>query len=573
MTTILDFTTPRTLDALVARYTQKPVRGPIEAWLFEGAPARRQAEKTLAAAGVTARFRSAYKPLVQFFLEEVDMADVTSVTVRYPRHRQSPPDRFLLEAYPLAALFPDVDIKLRRGDEGLTYDVALRRQSGATARHAVFAPNVVRQDHVGKTVLANCGWVRTRTSDKPILTEVETIFRKAVDTIGRRFGGKPRPPFDRLLVEVEMPADDLILPYWREVISLREAIYEDLFFSMRERLGATKEAMAKHRGASPGQIVPHVRRLTTAPRLRLSLERFDEQRETPGPPVKLAAADRPLALAEIRKALATIRGTAIEARSHEGREVRGVYRKGSGPAVLITSGQHANETTGVVGALRAAQRLARNPEAHFAVVPVENVDGYELHQRLIVDDPAYMHHAARFSALGDDLWFYPKVPADQTARVKALTLSGAGLHLNLHGYPAHEWTRPLTGYLPKGYEMWTLPKGFFLIINHHPRWKKRAVAMMEEITAALSADRRLVAFNARQTEVARAHMRKRFEMMNGFPYLIAESKDHPMPLTLITEAPDETIYGDDFVLMQTAQMNTVIHAVAAYQRQMAGKVQ
>ena len=62
-------------------------------------------------------------------------------------------------------------------------------------------------------------------------------------------------------------------------------------------------------------------------------------------------------------------------------------------------------------------------------------------------------------------------------------------------------------------------------------------------------------------------------MMNGFPYLIAESKDHPMPLTLITEAPDETIYGDDFVLMQTAQMNTVIHAVAAYQRQMAGKVQ
>jgi hypothetical protein len=42
-----------------------------------------------------------------------------------------------------------------------------------------------------------------------------------------------------------------------------------------------------------------------------------------------------------------------------------------------------------------------------------------------------------------------------------------------------------------------------------------------------------------------------------------------MPLTLITEAPDETIYGDDFVLMQTAQMNTVIHAVAAYQRQMA----
>jgi hypothetical protein len=198
-------------------------------------------------------------------------------------------------------------------------------------------------------------------------------------------------------------------------------------------------------------------------------------------------------------------------------------------------------------------------------VPLENVDGYELHQRLIVDQPDYMHHAARFSALGDDLWFYPKVPVDQTARVKALELSGAGLHLNLHGYPAHEWTRPLTGYLPKGYELWTLPKGFFLIINHHPGWKKRALAMMKEITAALSADRKLVAFNARQIEIASAHMRRHpFDVMNGFPYLIAETKEHPMPLTLITEAPDETIYGKDFVLMQTAQMNTVIHAVKAY---------
>jgi hypothetical protein len=307
------------------------------------------------------------------------------------------------------------------------------------------------------------------------------------------------------------------------------------------------------------------------PHLRLSLERFDEQGETPGPTLKLAAADRPLAIAEVRKALAAIGGIAIEARSREGREIRGVYRRGNGPAVLITSGQHANETTGVAGALRAAQRLARNPDAHFAVVPLENVDGYELHQRLIVDQRDYMHHAARFSALGDDLWFYPKVPHDQTARVKALELSGAGLHLNLHGYPAHEWTRPLTGYLPKGYELWTLPKGFFLIINHHPRWKKRAFAMMEEITGALSADRRLVAFNAGQIAVAGAHMRKPIEVMNGFPYLIAESTQHPMPLTLITEAPDETIYGKDFVLMQTAQMNTVMAAVAAYGRQMADK--
>jgi hypothetical protein len=35
-------------------------------------------------------------------------------------------------------------------------------------------------------------------------------------------------------------------------------------------------------------------------------------------------------------------------------------------------------------------------------------------------------------------------------------------------------------------------------------------------------------------------------------------------LTLITEAPDETIHGPAFVLQQTTQMRAVLAAVAAY---------
>src|SRR5262249_51703066 len=100
---------------------------------------------------------------------------------------------------------------------------------------------------------------------------------------------------------------------------------------------------------------------------------------------------------------------------------------------------------------------------------------------------------------------------------------------------------------------------------------KRAMAMLERITAALSSDRALVALNTRQMEVARAHMRKHpFKVMNGFPYVVAETKDHPMPLHFITEAPDETIYGRDFVLLQTAQMTPALHAVEAYHAVLAG---
>jgi hypothetical protein len=40
---------------------------------------------------------------------------------------------------------------------------------------------------------------------------------------------------------------------------------------------------------------------------------------------------------------------------------------------------------------------------------------------------------------------------------------------------------------------------------------------------------------------------------------------HTVPLTLITEYPDETIYGDAFVKGHTAQMETVLSAYEALQ--------
>ena len=40
---------------------------------------------------------------------------------------------------------------------------------------------------------------------------------------------------------------------------------------------------------------------------------------------------------------------------------------------------------------------------------------------------------------------------------------------------------------------------------------------------------------------------------------------HKIPLTLITEFPDETIYGDAFVFGHSVQMQTTIAAYEIYQ--------
>ncbi len=225
--------------------------------------------------------------------------------------------------------------------------------------------------------------------------------------------------------------------------------------------------------------------------------------------------------------------------------------------MMISAGQHANETTGVVGALRAANRLISRESAHFTISPQENPDGYEIHKRLCALQPHHMHHAARYTALGDDLEYRKGEGLYEKAiRVEAEKLTGAKLHVNLHGYPSHEWTRPLSGYVPRSFAMWTLPKGFFLIIRHHASWERQAEELIDRVTKHLAAIDGLVAYNNAQIRLFEQHAGETgFRIINGFPCLVGVDDRHTVPLTLITEYPDETIYGDAFVRTYRANGN------------------
>ena len=180
-----------------------------------------------------------------------------------------------------------------------------------------------------------------------------------------------------------------------------------------------------------------------------------------------------------------------------------------------------------------------------------------------------MHHAARYTAFGDDLEYRqnPAALYEHGIRAQAEALTGAQLHINLHGYPAHEWTRPLSGYVPRGFAMWTLPKGFFLVMRHREGWGDIARRLTEAVTADLARNTALMDMNARQIALYGIHAGETgFEMINGFPCYIGHDPRHRVPLTLITEYPDETIYGDAYTAAHTSQMQTVLAAHAAWQQ-------
>jgi hypothetical protein len=391
------------------------------------------------------------------------------------------------------------------------------------------------------------------------------LFSSSIQAIADYAWGAEEPYFEELNIAVALPIHDRRLPFGEEVISLREAMHEDIYFSLLEIFQKKSGRPIGDRGLQPGQIVPEVRFGDIA---SVCIEiRPLSNVEAEGDAQGLADAARPIFAAQMRAELGKIDGVSFSAFSRIGRRVEARYHQGSDRAVMISGGQHPNETTGIVGALRAAQELAKRPGAHFTVSPLQNPDGYEIHQRLRADNPTHMHHAARYTALGDDLEYRADATLlERAIRVEAERLTGAVLHLNLHGYPSHEWTRPLSGYVPRGFAMWTLPRGFFLIVHHHAAWAKQAEELVDGITRRLATIPELIKYNDVQIGLFEIHAGDTgFRMVNGIPCMISADDRYTTPLTIITEYPDETIYGDAFVFGHTAQRETVLAAYDAFQ--------
>ncbi|PWC16409.1 peptidase M14 [Brenneria corticis] len=569
MTSIFEKSFKRSLDRLIERAVPGHA---FEAWTFDDAKSRRIAERQLHAKGVAARIRSAYKPLLFVFLEEIDLDGVTAIRVRYPVHKHAPANRFRLEAYPLAALVGDRAIEfIAREDGAFFYDVALTRH-GKSETFKVLAPNRVHSDIVDEINVSPCGWLRLAGEEtgERVETDYECLFNDVVQAIAGHDWGNDEPYFEELNVRVAHPAGDFPLAVGDEVVSLREGLHEDFYFSLLEFFQKKSGRPLGDRGLKPGQIVPEIVKSEGEVSARVEIRPltttfFDGAAQT------IDKAVEPPAARQIAQLLSEIGGEAFHAWSRSGRMLTARYIAGSDAAVMISGGQHPNETTGIVGAIRAARKLAARRNAHFTISPLENPDGYALQRRLCVDNPRHMHHAARYTALGDDLEYRTRENAgaylnEKEIRLKAQELSGAKLHVNLHGYPSHEWTRPLSGYVPRNFAMWTLPKGFFLMVRHHKGWEEQAVTLLDRLTRHLSRIPGLLDYNNRQIALYEIHAGETgFQIINGFPCLFSVDDRHTVPITLITEYPDETIYGEDFIAGHTAQMETVVAAYDIWQ--------
>mgnify|MGYP005850525377 CR=1 FL=1 len=531
-----------------------------EVWSFAPAGARAAAEARLAARGVRAVVRPALKPALAAFRGlPVEAGD--RVEVEVPGAPGPSPDRFAAELFPLADLL-GVPVEVRV--EGVAEGPALCRARVWRGEAAVAEAEALVPVRLRGAAWAACGWVRAEFPDGrveagPWEDPCEAALFAALEAVR----GLGRRDFGRLTLRIEGAFEDEALGVGEEAVSLAEVLHEELYFGALEILKAARGAAPGDRTVAPGQVAPEI--VPAAGPVRLTV-RVGEPRGVSA--VARRAPDwgeveRAPRAAELLAGMAALGGRPMAAVSRQGRRVEGRVLAGRGPAVLLTGGQHANEPTGPVGVLTAARRLAAEGAA-LGVCALENPDGYAMYEDLLRVWPRHMHHAARYTAAGCDLAYRGGWEGELRRRLGAET--GAELHLSLHGYPSHEWLRPFAGYVPEGFGDWRLPRGMFLILRTAAGWEERGEAVLRAAAGALGAMPEVVALTRAQLGRLRRHAPGvEVAMLGEIPVLRQPAGAGTVaPVTIITEAPDETVEGPVFRLLAAAQAEAAVAAARAW---------
>ncbi|GHG05448.1 peptidase M14 [Deinococcus piscis] len=547
----------------------------IEVWISEGPEARAalQAEVQARWPECTVQVWNCYKPLVSRLLDSWaawQQHPPERLELRYPTVPHAHPERFLLEAYPLAAWARQWGCELITAPhspaepgyvlnvDGNTLDIPVPLREAAAV--------------TGEPVQRMTGRLRVDGLTLDFPTAPEQLWEAYLGWLAEQAWPERPPYFGCLQPVAHFPFSRESLHHGHEALDLGEALSEELYFGTQEFFEQRQPGAPTQRTLQLGQVVPLVLSsdqvqlevLNSGPALAASAS-HSPAAATPD----LTALDRPLSPAEALAWQERLRPErAPRDLSVQGRPVVTFLQPSEQPGgLLVTAGQHANEATGVVAALRAVAELEGHPL--LTVIPQENPDGYALFSWLQeAQHPEHMHHAARYTALGDDLEYRCDAPwYERAARRRALAQFAPQLHVNLHGYPSHEWTRPMNGYVPQGFEAWTLPKGFCLIFRAQPGQEELAEALADTVTADLAQWPELTAFNAAQCQVYEAHTSARpYRMIHGTPCLFAVRESLSCPLELVTEFPDETVTGADFRLGQQAQLEVIRSALRWVER-------
>jgi len=174
------------------------------------------------------------------------------------------------------------------------------------------------------------------------------------------------------------------------------------------------------------------------------------------------------------------------------------------PVLYCSGRQHANEVSSTNYILKLAELIATNKDyqellkkINLVLHPMENPDGAALAYALQKLTPHHSLHAGRYSSLGMDIGYQvqAKNPLLPEAKVRGNLFARwrPDIHLNLHGYPSHEWVQQFSDYSPYLFRDYWIPRGWFAYVRglqlplYRP-WKQATERIIKLIVEELNRD-------------------------------------------------------------------------------------
>ncbi|GAA4708112.1 M14 family metallopeptidase [Brevibacillus fulvus] len=257
------------------------------------------------------------------------------------------------------------------------------------------------------------------------------------------------------------------------------------------------------------------------------------------------------------------------------------------PTLFINERHHANEVSSTNAALQLIEQFRQAPalldRLNLVLIPLENVDGADLHAVMAAEHPCWKHHAARYNACGLEFAkyrFQEDVPfGESRAYPKVWQRWAPDIVLDDHGVPSHEWIQPFSGYnspprFPVSY--WIPSARMYTIWRELTTYtdEQRAAyqSLRSFLTLRLQADPAVAMDNERwlytYTRWGNQFDPQHFpiELSNGSiaytRHSPANSQSHElierfgkwMTADLMTEVNDETVYGAELAACKHAHL-------------------
>ncbi|EZH67442.1 hypothetical protein DH09_05805 [Bacillaceae bacterium JMAK1] len=442
--------------------------------------------------------------------------------------------------------------------------------------------------------------------------------------------GITKPLFHSLTLDVTMSEAETKLDFEHERISSMEALHEDLYFNTLEyyrELGLQRSGIAWN---TPGAVLPFMHVVEgSKPKATITVTRWQDVQEANSRFVQslffkndelyyetdqhvqrkvtytndldderiVEATKQPgVSAFEVSRSFNGIPIYALEITaeinaSWQSARKLGVYK----PTILIEAGHHANEVSSVPALYELMQRIDQEVLKAITIVaiPGSNPDGTALHQQLIEEHPEWKHHAARFNAVGlefNHVRFQDSVFGEALSAPALINRWLPDVYLDNHGIPAHEWIQPFAGYNspPRFPVSYWLPNAMMygigkdvvdhdehrLILDKATVWSSKAIGENQRL------HNKNKQWQSRIKRYAYPHVTKKFPLptvhdmiFNRWEEKGSSDSTHYIyrypelcSLEIVTEAADETVYGDwleDCVNGQRLFNESIIEMVAS----------